>query len=126
MTWLCSQLKEEGTDTGCVVVAEGSPSGFTYIIVDQSGDVIGKVKAEIHRYVGDTRTCIHTPADPLDPSELKPEVVSKFLEGAHLVYFDGRLTEAAIHVARKAKELKIPVSFYCPCFCLKGLMTGVG
>lgn len=107
---MSSQLKEEGIDTGCVVIAEGRPSGFTYIIVDPSGFVQARqVQIEALHFAGDTRTCIHTPADPLDPSELSPDVITQFLKDARLVYFDGRLTEAAIGVARKAKELKIPV-----------------
>lgn len=59
---------------------------------------------------GETRTCIHTPAVPLTADEITPEVLNQLLKGAELVYFDGRLTEAALVVAQEAKDRGIKVS----------------
>jgi hypothetical protein len=72
-----------------VIRAPASPSPFTYIIVDREGA---------------TRTCIHTPGEPMRAEELTPELAAAALEGAALVYFDGRLTEAAVKLASAAKE----------------------
>lgn len=44
------------------------------------------------------------------PEELGPQRTSEVLQGAALVYFDGRLTEAAVLLARAARERGIPVS----------------
>ena len=56
---------------------------------------------------GGTRTCIHTPGQAYDPSELHdPGLI---LEGAKLAYFDGRLTEAAVQLACTAREAGVPV-----------------
>ena len=60
-------------------------------------------------YAGGTRTCIHTPAAPLEPSELSEQRVDEVLTGASLVYFDGRLAEAALKVAQAARRKGIPV-----------------
>ena len=50
---------------------------------------------------GGTRTCIHTPGEPLDPAELALPCsrIRTVLDGAALVYFDGRLAEAALLLA---------------------------
>ena len=58
---------------------------------------------------GGTRTCIHTPGAPLDPAELSSERLASVLDGAALVYFDGRLTEAALLQAREARAHGVPV-----------------
>lgn len=60
-------------------------------------------------HAGGTRTCIHTPAAPLQPSELSEQRIDEALAGASLVYFDGRLAEAALKVARAARAKRIPV-----------------
>lgn len=52
---------------------------------------------------GGTRTCIHTPGDPLELSELQPRF-DDILSGTALVYFDGRLTEAAVSLAKAARN----------------------
>ncbi len=52
---------------------------------------------------GGTRTCIHTPSEPFREEELTPELAAAALDGASLVYFDGRLTEPAIKLAAAAK-----------------------
>ena len=53
--------------------------------------------------IGGTRTCIHTPSAPLAPEELEPKF-NGILENASIVYFDGRLTEAAVPLARAARK----------------------
>lgn len=58
---------------------------------------------------GGTRTCIHTPGAALRPSDITPEFCDSLLDGAELVYFDGRLTEAALVVAHAAKQANIPI-----------------
>eukprot|EP00850_Spirogloea_muscicola_P015159 SM000114S24122 [mRNA] locus=s114:81571:87520:- [translate_table: standard] len=87
---MLAELESDGVDTTHVVVAEGGISPFTYIIVDQETK---------------TRTCIHTAGQPpMTASELSPAAIALLLEGADLVFFDGRLPEAAILVAREARE----------------------
>jgi hypothetical protein len=54
--------------------------------------------------LGGTRTCIHTPGAVLDPGEMASSgFIDSALNGAALVYFDGRLTEAAMLVATRAR-----------------------
>lgn len=55
---------------------------------------------------GGTRTCIHTPGAALAPEEISSsssDLIDSALKGAALVYFDGRLTEAAMLVASRAR-----------------------
>lgn len=47
--------------------------------------------------------------EPLSPTELNPDSIEQFLDNSEIVYFDGRLTEAAIEVAKKAREMNIKV-----------------
>ncbi len=54
--------------------------------------------------LGGTRTCIHTPGPPLSPDEITDATVEQALDGAALVFFDGRLTEAALKLAEAAKQ----------------------
>jgi sugar/nucleoside kinase (ribokinase family) len=58
---------------------------------------------------GGTRTCIHTPGAALKPEELHSDLIRAALQDAALVYFDGRLTEAAILLARAARAAGVPV-----------------
>ena len=58
---------------------------------------------------GGTRTCIHTPSEPFHPSEMDAATCNAVLKGASLVYFDGRLTEAAVLLARAARSAGVPV-----------------
>jgi hypothetical protein len=58
---------------------------------------------------GGTRTCIHTPGAALAPEEMTPGLIASALQGAGLAYFDGRLTEAALLLARAARAAGIPV-----------------
>ena len=60
-------------------------------------------------HAGGTRTCIHTPAAPLEPSEISEARVDEILAGASLVYFDGRLAEAALRIAEAARRKQIPI-----------------
>ena len=62
-----------------------------------------------HPGAGGTRTCIHTPGAALEPGEMTSGLLAGALEGAALVYFDGRLTEAALLLAREARRRGIPV-----------------
>lgn len=62
-----------------------------------------------HRYAGGTRTCIHTPGADLKPADVNPDICRELLSDAQLVYFDGRLTEAALVVAKVARDVGIPV-----------------
>ncbi|GFR48228.1 hypothetical protein Agub_g10089, partial [Astrephomene gubernaculifera] len=91
---IISELQADGVDTSHVLRAAGHPSPFTYIIVDRQGG---------------TRTCIHTPGAPLSPAEISPALMDAVLSDAVLVYFDGRLTEAALLLAREARRRGVPV-----------------
>jgi hypothetical protein len=53
--------------------------------------------------VGGTRTCIHTASAPLVPEDLTPSLIRTILKDAAVVFFDGRLTEAALVLAAEAK-----------------------
>mmetsp|Transcript_18621 Transcript_18621/g.30619 ORF Transcript_18621/g.30619 Transcript_18621/m.30619 type:complete len:381 (+) Transcript_18621:75-1217(+) len=87
-------MRDEGIDTGQVLVREGLSSAFTYIIVDQHDA---------------TRTCIHTPTEEYLESELNPTI----LDGADLLHLDGRHTAAAIQLAKWANERGVPVVLDC-------------
>ena len=91
---IISEFQRDGVATECILRAAGAPSPFTYIIVDREGS---------------TRTCIHTPGEAFTPSELTPELAHTALQDAAVVYFDGRLTEAALLLAREARRRGIPV-----------------
>jgi len=90
---IVNELRAAGVETQFLIVEEGAPSPFTYVIVDREGA---------------SRTCIHTPGPPLVPEELDANTLETVLEGVQLVYFDGRLTEAALEVMKVAKKKKIP------------------
>ncbi|EIE21663.1 PfkB-type carbohydrate kinase, partial [Coccomyxa subellipsoidea C-169] len=91
---IISELENDDVNTKFVLRAKGQPSPFTYIIVDREGG---------------TRTCIHTPAAPMRVEDVSPNLIEESLHGAALVYFDGRLAEAALQVAKAAKGAGIPV-----------------
>jgi len=90
---IISGLAEFGIGTSGVVRSKGS-SPMTYIIVDKEGE---------------SRTCIHTPGPEMELSEMTADLIASTLEGARLVYFDGRLTEAAVLLARAAREAGVQV-----------------
>lgn len=91
---IIDEFEADGVDTSAIVIESGASSPFTYIIVDRAGA---------------TRTCIHTPGPEFAEDEMDDDAVATVLTGASLAYFDGRLTEVAIKVARKAREMGIPV-----------------
>ena len=91
---ILDEFAADGVDTSAVVIEPGKSSPFTYIIVDRAGS---------------TRTCIHTPGPEFHPSEFSPDAAAALVDGAALVYFDGRLTEVALNVALAAREKGIPV-----------------
>ncbi|KAL0437312.1 UNVERIFIED_CONTAM: hypothetical protein Sradi_0439100 [Sesamum radiatum] len=85
---ILEELEADGVDSSFIVVYEGGNSPFTYIIVDDQTK---------------TRTCIHTPGyPPMIPEELTESNLLAALDGARLVYFDGRLHETALVVAKEA------------------------
>ncbi|GAX78658.1 hypothetical protein CEUSTIGMA_g6096.t1 [Chlamydomonas eustigma] len=90
------ELAEDGVDTAYTIRAPGYPSPFTYIIVDKSGG---------------TRTCIHTPGAVYQPEEIPAELLDPAFLKSHfsLVYFDGRLTEAAVLLASAARSAGVPI-----------------
>lgn len=56
-----------------------------------------------------TRTCIHTPGyPPMIPDELSRSSLLSALNGAGLVYIDGRLHETALVIAQ---EVKVIISY---------------
>ena len=83
-------LEAEGVDTGCIAVG-GPCSPSSYIIVS-GGD--------------GTRTIIHTPGEEMRPDELE---LGAALEGATLVYSDGRQPEVALALVREARARGVPV-----------------
>ncbi|GBG61146.1 hypothetical protein CBR_g19222 [Chara braunii] len=92
---ILEELENDGVDTKHVVVSEGGVSPFTYIIVDKETK---------------TRTCIHTPGSPaMRPEELTDEAISSVLADASIVYFDVRLWETAIKLAKEAEARGLPI-----------------
>ncbi|GAQ81394.1 pfkb-like carbohydrate kinase family protein [Klebsormidium nitens] len=92
---ILAELEGDGVDTQHMVVAQGGVSPFTYIIVDRAGH---------------TRTCIHTPGQPpMQSHELTQDTISSVLDGADLVYFDGRLADSAILLANEASARGLPI-----------------
>lgn len=88
------ELLSDGVHTQFLLRAKGHSSPFTYIIVDKQGG---------------TRTCIHTPGAAYSPQDLTQDTISQALADAQLVYFDGRLTESAVMLARAARQQGVPV-----------------
>lgn len=93
---ILKEFAADGIDTSNILVSSepGAKSPFTYIIVDRETA---------------TRTCIHTPGDPYVEEEMTAERVDRILEGASAVYFDGRLAEPALVLARAARVRGIKV-----------------
>lgn len=58
---------------------------------------------------GGTRTCIQTAGIEYTPEDLQPDTVQQILDNASLVYFDGRLTDSAVQLARAARHKGVPV-----------------
>lgn len=57
----------------------------------------------LYHGTGGTRCCIHTPSAPLQLGDISGKLVEQALDGASLVFFDGRLTEAALVLADAAR-----------------------
>ncbi|XP_050206976.1 uncharacterized protein LOC126656447 isoform X1 [Mercurialis annua] len=92
---ILEEFEADGVDASFLVVAQGGNSPFTYIIVDNQTK---------------TRTCIHTPGDPpMIPDDLSESSLSSALDGARVVYSDGRLPETALVVAQEANRKNIPI-----------------
>ncbi|XP_062148199.1 uncharacterized protein LOC133857095 isoform X2 [Alnus glutinosa] len=92
---ILNELEADGVDTSFYVVSEGGNSPFTYIIVDNQTK---------------TRTCIHTPGyPPMIPDDLSRTSLLSALDGARIVYSDGRLHETALIVAQEAVRKSIPI-----------------
>ncbi|KAF5482526.1 hypothetical protein F2P56_003086 [Juglans regia] len=92
---ILGELEADGVDTSPFAVSEGGNSPFTYIIVDN------QMK---------TRTCIHTPGyPPMIPDDLSQASLLSALDGASIVYFDGRVHETASIVAQEAVRQRIPI-----------------
>ncbi|KAK9206437.1 hypothetical protein WN943_016713 [Citrus x changshan-huyou] len=81
------EFEADGVDTSFLVVSKEGNSPFTYVIVDN------QMK---------TRTCIHTPGDPpMIPDDLSESTIFSALDGARILYLDGRLPDTAIIVAQE-------------------------
>ncbi|KAG4186476.1 hypothetical protein ERO13_A08G046100v2 [Gossypium hirsutum] len=92
---ILEELESDGVNTSFFIVSEEGNSPFTYIIVDNETK---------------TRTCIHTPGyPPLIPDELSQSQLLSALDGANMVYFDGRLYETALIIAKEAACKNIPI-----------------
>ncbi|MCO5583585.1 hypothetical protein L7F22_037498 [Adiantum nelumboides] len=89
------ELIGDGVDTSFIVVSESGTTSFTYVIVDRNTN---------------TRTCINSPGyPPLTPQELPDGTLSQILDGARLLYLDGRLADTALLLAKEAKRKSIPI-----------------
>ena len=97
-----AELETDGVRCEGVFV-DGERSPFTYVLIakNKEGDDGEKV----------TRTCVHTPGDGLSRDELTNGVADGLVEKfkPDLAYFDGRLTEAAIELARAAKRKNVKI-----------------
>ncbi|KAH9627035.1 hypothetical protein KSS87_023723 [Heliosperma pusillum] len=92
---ILEELKADGVDTSFFIVTPEGNSPFTYIIVDNETK---------------TRTCIHTPGyPPLIPEELSKDKLDSALNGSRLAYFDVRLHETALVIAKEATRRNIPI-----------------
>ncbi|OAP00813.1 hypothetical protein AXX17_AT4G33040 [Arabidopsis thaliana] len=92
---MLEELEADGVDTSFIVVSKEGNSPFTYILVDNQTK---------------TRTCIHTPGDPpMLPTDLSQSSMLSALDRASIVYFDVRLHETALVIAKEASRKKIPI-----------------
>eukprot|EP00249_Psilotum_nudum_P015675 c25462_g1_i2 orf=123-1112(+) len=92
---ILDELDSDGVDTSHIIVSETGTSPFTYVIVDRQMN---------------TRTCIHSPGSPpLHPHELSSTALDAALSGASIAYFDGRLFDTALIVAKEAAQRHLPI-----------------
>ncbi|KAK8982379.1 hypothetical protein V6N11_037550 [Hibiscus sabdariffa] len=92
---ILEELEADGVNTFFFIVSEEGNSPFTYVIVDNQTK---------------TRTCINTPGyPPLIPEELSHSSLLSALDGANMVYFDGRHPETALLVAKEAARKNMPI-----------------
>ncbi|CAH9129446.1 unnamed protein product [Cuscuta epithymum] len=92
---ILDELEEDGVDTSFMVVSDGGNSPFTYVIVDNQTK---------------TQTCIHTPGNPpMIPEDLSQSNLMSAIDGVRVAYFDGRLHETALVVAKEASRRRIPI-----------------
>ncbi|GLT67570.1 hypothetical protein SLA2020_398670 [Shorea laevis] len=92
---ILNELESDGVDTSFFIVSEEGNSPFTYVIVDSQTK---------------TRTCIHSPGHPpMTPNELSQSSLACALDGARIVYFDGRLHDTALVIAEEATCKNIPI-----------------
>ncbi|GAB2281884.1 hypothetical protein Dimus_016447 [Dionaea muscipula] len=92
---ILEELEADGVDTSFIIVSKEGNTPFTYVIVDKETK---------------TRTCINTPGyPPLVPDEVSETSLLSALDGAGIVYLDGRLHETASNVAREANLKGIPI-----------------
>ena len=100
---IISILSKEGCTFDTTNVLRGGTSPSTYIICvkDETND-------------DPTRTCIHTPSNqPLISSEVSDADIDALFASSSrqigLAYFDGRLTDVALRIAKKAHALGIKI-----------------
>ncbi|KAI8108900.1 hypothetical protein M9435_005317 [Picochlorum sp. BPE23] len=91
---ILAEFEADGVNTDYMLRSKSGKSPFTYIIVDRETN---------------TRTCIHTPGEAFSVDEMTSELINVILQDASAVYFDGRLAEAALLLAKEAKARDIPI-----------------
>ncbi|KAK8674405.1 hypothetical protein V6N13_112696 [Hibiscus sabdariffa] len=92
---LMEELEADGVNTSFFIVSEEGNSSFTYVIVDNQTK---------------TRTCIHSPGyPPLIPEDLSQSCLLSALDGANMVFFDGRFPDTALRIAKEAACKNIPM-----------------
>jgi prepilin-type processing-associated H-X9-DG protein len=65
-------------------------------VIDWNHDDVYVCSSHTHA-CRNTRTCIHSPgSSPLDPAELPSGALSQILNGANILYLDGRLADTAL------------------------------
>lgn len=91
-TIIADSLREEGIDTGGLVVRSGHSSQFAFIVSEPN---MGRRTIFWQRPTG----------KPLQPDELNLEVLRR----SRALHTDGLFTEASLFACRKAREAGIPV-----------------
>lgn len=81
-----AELERDGVQSSMLIVSSTSSSPFTYIIADQNSG---------------TRTCIHTPSEPLHQADVN---VQALVHAKDVLFLDGRHPSAALEAAKAAKD----------------------